>query len=270
MKQIQIERDGAVLMGRISNPPHGYMNDETADELSDLMDQVDADDGIRAVILTGGLPDVFIRHFDVGVLEQRGREMAEKGYKFTISRPVPESPYLTVLRRIETSPVPFIAAINGTAMGGGFELALACDIRLAQDGAYDLGLPEINIGLLPGAGGTQRLSRLIGEGRALELILTGATFSPNRAEALGIISQAVEGDVMSVAIDMARGLADKHPKAAAHIKSLVRGSTQRSLEEGLADERTLFCDLMVDQTSINLMAKMNSGDIEIKRGKEAN
>ncbi len=264
MAQFSVTRQGAVLKAAVSNPPHGYMDGDTEVELAALLDEVEFDDTVRAVVFTGGEPDVFIRHYDVGVLEERSRALAAKGVSFDTDRPVPESPYLTCLRRIETLPKAFVAAINGTAMGGGFELALACDIRLAQDGDYHLGLPEINIGLLPGAGGTQRLVRLIGEGRALEMTLLGRTIRPLEAAALGIVSACVEGDVVEHAMEIAAELAAKPPRALGHIKRLVRGAAGRPLAEGLADERTLFCDLMVDDQSIELMAEMNAGKRDIR------
>lgn len=260
MTQISVEIKDKVLVARIGNPPDGYMNEETAAELINLLDTIEADANIRAVVFTGSLDDVFIRHYDVALLEQRGREMAARGYTFDVSRPIPESPYLTALRRIDTMPKPFIAAINGTAMGGGFELALACDIRLVKDGPYQLGLPEINIGLLPGAGGTQRLARLVGEAKALELIMTGSTFSPQQACELGIASRCVDGDVLAAALQTANLLAAKHATALAHVKYLIKGATQRELASGLADERTLFCDLMVNGDSLQAMAQMNAGD----------
>lgn len=263
MTQIAVERKDAVLIARIGNPPAGYMDEETAAELMDLLDRIEGDEAIRATVLTGGLEGVFIRHYDVGLLERHGRAMAEKGYSFDRSRPVPETPFLKALTRIETMPKPFVVAINGTAMGGGFELALACDFRLVQDGPFDLGLPEINIGLLPGAGGTQRLARLVGEGRALDMIMTGATVSPRDAVALGVASRCIEGDVLPAALELAHELAGKHPVALAHIKHLVRGSIGRPSADGLADERTLFCDLMVNPDSLDLMARMNDGEMAI-------
>ncbi len=258
-RQIDVAVHGPVVLATIT-PPEGFMNDDTAAELEALLDRVDGDAALRAVVFTGGLPDVFIRHFDVGVLERRGRAMAARGLTFDPARPVPESVYLRCLRRIETSDRAFIAAINGTAMGGGFELGLACDIRIARAGNYLLGLPEINIGLLPGAGGTQRLTRLIGEGRALELALFGRTFSPERALALGILSECVD-DVVARGLELAGELAAKPPRAFAHIKRLIRGANAGHAH---ADERTLFCDLMVDETSLGLMAGMNAGRYDIR------
>ena len=234
------------------------------DELTSLLDTVEADDSLRVVVLTGGQPDVFIRHYDVGELEATSRHMADKGMTFDTARPVPESPYLACLRRIETMSTVFVAAINGTAMGGGFELALACDIRLVKDGDYHLGLPEINLGILPGAGGTQRLPRLIGEGRALEMMLLGRTISPSEAKGLGIVTECVDGDVLDRALVIAAEIAGKPPRAVAHIKRLVRGSTSRVIDDGLADERTLFCDLMVDPQAITRMAEMNAGKRDIR------
>lgn len=258
-RQIDIAVHGPVVLATIT-PPRGFMNDETAAELEALLDRLEAEPGLRAVVFTGGLPDVFIRHFDVGVLEQRGRAMAQRGLKFDPARPIPESPYLRCLRRIEASDRAFIAAINGTAMGGGFELSLACDIRIARAGDYMLGLPEINIGLLPGAGGTQRLPRLIGEGRALELMLLGRTITPQKALELGLVSECVD-DVVARGLALAGELAAKPPRAFAHIKRLVRGD---GAGHAYADERTLFCDLMVDDTALELMAGMNAGRYDIR------
>ena len=264
MSQITTQRDGAVLLATIANPPHGYMDAETESELETVLDEVDTDATVRAVVLTGGLSDVFVRHYDVGVLETLGRDLAARDLEFDTSRAVPESPYHVCLRRIATMPKAFVAAINGTAMGGGFELALACDIRLAKDGPYWLGLPEINIGLLPGAGGTQRLARLIGEGRALELILQGRTVGPAEAAKWGLVGQCVAGNVVEAALAVAHDLAAKPPLALAHIKRLIRGATSRPLDEGLADERTLFCDTVMQNEAIAQMAAFNAGRRDIR------
>ncbi|MDP6389616.1 MAG: enoyl-CoA hydratase/isomerase family protein [Alphaproteobacteria bacterium] len=264
MVQIVAKHDGPVMIATITNPPDGYMDAGTEGELAALLDLVEEDRDIRAVVFTGGMADVFIRHYDVGVLEELSRGMAGRGMTFDTSRSVPESPYHLCLRRIASMPKAFVAAINGTAMGGGFELALACDIRVAKDGPYWLGLPEINIGLLPGAGGTQRLPRLIGEGRALEMMLRGRTLRPREAAEWGLVSACVDGDVVAVASAIAHEVARKPARALANIKRLVRGSTSRPLSEGMADERTLFCDLMVSEEAIALMSDFNAGRRDIR------
>lgn len=253
---VQTEVDGAIAVIRFSNPPEGYMDEGTEAGLTDALERVESDEGVRAVILTGANEGVFIRHYDVRLLEARGRDLRARGYSFDPDRPVPEPPLHKCLRRIERSAKPYIAAINGTAMGGGFELALACDIRLAEAGDHWIGLPEANVGLLPGAGGTQRLPRLIGEARALEFMLLGRTASPEDAARMGLVSACVSGPVMEHARNVARDLVAKPAKALAHIKSLTRRAAD---EDMLARERTLFCDLMVSDEAIDLMSAMNEG-----------
>ena len=249
--RVEIELDGPVAVLRFVNPPDGYMDEGTEAGLAEAVERVEGDPGIRAAVVTGGTPGVFVRHYDVRVLEARGRAMRERGMRFSTDRPVPDRGTPAILSRIEASAKPWIAAINGTCMGGGFEIALACDIRFAEAGDYPIGLPEVNIGLLPGAGGTQRLPRLIGEGPALEMMLLGRTVGPEAAARLGMVSACVE-DVTAVAMETARALAERPPLALAHVKRLVRG------REGAAAERTLFCDLMVSEDGIDRMTQMNA------------
>jgi enoyl-CoA hydratase/carnithine racemase len=260
---IRIECDGPVATLLFSNPPDGYMDDGTEAALAVALDEVEGDAAIRAIVLTGADPGVFIRHFDVRVLEQRARKMAARGMRFAVERPVPETSLLASFRRIEDSPKPYLCALNGTAMGGGFELALCCDLRIAQDGPYDLGLPEVNLGLLPGAGGTQRLPRLVGTARALEIALLGRTVAPQEAARLGLVHECV-ADARARATALARALAAKPAAAIAHVKRLVRGALATPLEQGLAQERTLFCDLMVRPEAIDLMHEMNAGARDIR------
>lgn len=263
MPRLIIDTSGPVWQLQFHNPPEGLMDQVTATELSDFLDQVEASDSVRAVVLSGSTPGVFIRHYDVGELSGTGAALAGQDMVFDPDRPIPESPVHTCLRRMEELPVPFIAAINGMAMGGGLETALACDLRLVQDGDYDLGLPEITVGLLPGAGGTQRLTRVVGEARALQMILTGATIKPQQALEIGLVAECVSGDVVARALEVAGIIAAYPALAAGHIKHLVRGVARWSPEEGLARERTLFCDLMVSPESQAAMVRMleSGGDI---------
>jgi enoyl-CoA hydratase len=265
--QLKVDRHGSgVAVVRIGNPPGGFMDDGTERELVAVLDLLEGIDALRVVIFTGALPGVFVRHYDVRVLEQRARELAARGLVFTPERPVPPSTIHRCFDRIERSRLIFLAAINGVAMGGGFELALACDLRIAQEGDYPIGLPETGIGILPGAGGTQRLTRLVGAGRALEYILLGRTFGPRAAAAAGLVNESCGGDVLERCLAVAAELCAREPAALAHVKHLVRiASAERSPDAALALERTLFCDLMVKPGGIGAMAAFNASGLTLDR-----
>lgn len=268
MTQIEIERHdtppGTIAIVRFNNPPKGYMNAEMVGELDKAVDTLLADDAVRVLVFTGALKGVFIEHYDVSELVALSARLRAKGTTFSLDRPSPEGAYHKILARLEAAPKPVIAAINGTAMGGGFEFAMACDIRLAERGPYWLGQPEINIGILAGAGGTQRLVRLVGEARALELSLMGRTVSPDEAATLGMVHVAVDGPVLEHAMTMAKRLAAQPPKAVAHIKRLVRGAAETPLSQGLANERTLFMDLAVSDDGHRRMSEFVAGKRTIR------
>jgi enoyl-CoA hydratase/carnithine racemase len=142
-----------------------------------------------------------------------------------------------ILNRFAASSPLFVAAIAGHALGGGYEIALACDIRVAAEGSYRIGLPEVTLGLLPGTGGTQRLPRLIGRGRALELMTTGRTVTPAEAERLGMVDRLVPADEFEQAVaDLAAGLAGGAPLAVAGITRAVNDGLDRPLPEALDRE----------------------------------
>ncbi|MDP6793380.1 MAG: enoyl-CoA hydratase/isomerase family protein, partial [Anaerolineales bacterium] len=145
------------------------------------------------------------------------------------------------LNKIATSEKIFIAAINGYALGGGFEVALACDLRFAAEGSYTIGLPEVTLGLLPGAGGTQRLSRLIGNNLALELMITGERVSPEKALELGIVNRLFQaGKLLAATEAFARRLTEGATVAIGAIKQAVHRGTDSGLSAGLALERDLI------------------------------
>ena len=261
-ERLQARAQGAVLVVQLFNPPHGCMDDRSESELLALLDRLDGTPALRVVLLTGRDAGVFVRHYDVAVLEQRARGMAARGLRFTPERPVPEAPLHRALARIEASSRVFIAAINGTCMGGGFELALACDLRYAQAGDYRIGLPEVNIGLLPGAGGTQKLWRVMGHAAATEALLLGRTFAPAEAAASGLVHGCAE-DALAHAHTVADELAGKPQPALGHIKWLAQRAGQADPAVGLAAERTLFCDTMVSDEALRRMAQMNAGRRDI-------
>jgi enoyl-CoA hydratase/carnithine racemase len=261
-ERLSLVAHGAVATARLFNPPHGFMDAASEGELTAMLDLVERTPQLRVLVLTGRDPGVFLRHYDVALLERRGREMAARGLRFSPERPVPESPLHRCLARIEASPCIFVAAINGHCMGGGYELALACDLRYAQHGHYRIGLPEVNIGLLPGAGGTQKLQRVMGAAGALESLLLGRTFEPAEALTHGLV-HGTAADVLHHALAVAQELAGKPAAALRHIKHLVRRAADAELSQRLAEERTLFCDLMVNDESLQRMAEMNAGRRDI-------
>ncbi len=265
MPQLTIEHEGGVAVVTITNPPMGYMDAGTVPELDAVTKELEADDSVRAIVLTGGLPGVFIRHYSVVELEGLSRTLRERGTVVDTTQLVPERALDVVFHRIETMPKPVIAAVNGLAMGGGFELTLACDLRVAEEGDYEMGLPEVNIGILPGAGGTQKLARLVGMARALEMAMRGRTVSPREAYDLGIVQElAPAGAALARATAIAQELAAKPPLSVAHIKRLVRMTPETTLADGLALERTLFMDTLVSDDGHRLMAKMNAEDLDIR------
>lgn len=265
MPQVSIERRGGVAICTITNPPDGFMDSATVPELDAATKELEADAAVRAVVFVGGVPGVFIRHYSVHELEALSRQLRGQGVKVDTSLNIPERALDIVYRRIEEMAKPCIAAMNGTAMGGGFELALCCDIRIGEDGPYWYGLPEVNVGILPGAGGTQKLARLVGTARALEMTLRGRTVSPAEAELLGIVHEvAPAGHALQRAIAIAEEIAAKPTRAVAHIKRLVRMTTGTPIADGLPVERTLFLDLLVSDEALELMHRMNEGSRDIR------
>ena len=249
---------GEILFG---NTDQGLMDEAMEVDLLAAIVAVTSDPKLRVCILSGEQSGVFIRHYDLKVLAPKAVAMSARKLAFTTDRPVPEAPIHQAMRMMEQSPVIFIAAMTGTAMGGGFELSLACDLRLVQEGDYEFGLPEINLGILPGAGGTQRLPQIVGQSRALQMTLTGQTLSPVQMVEFGLALSAVP-DAYAEAQVLAKRMAGKPERAAGHIKRLVRQAISPRVDD-FADERTLFCDLMVQSDAARLLTEGASGQRRI-------
>lgn len=256
-QRVSCEAHGQTAIVRFHNADMGLMDATMERELLDVVRLLEGVPALRAVVLTGGQPDVFIRHYDVSALCSRAEIMRKKGLQFSTDRIVPKAPIHDAMELISKSRLLYIAALNGTAMGGGFELALACDLRVVQEGDHELGLPEINLGLLPGAGGTQRLARLLGESRAMEMLILGRVVRPAELVQLGL-AQACVKDALAHATMLAEQIALRPERAARHIKALVRGARDWPLPEGEGFERTLFCDCMVDPEAQPLMHQVAS------------
>jgi enoyl-CoA hydratase len=207
---IDVSSDGGVCVVRIDRQDAlNALNVETLTELRDRLREVAADESVRAVVLTGAGEKAFVAGADIKYMSGLSPEDA-KGWGALGHE---------AARLLETMAKPTIAAINGFALGGGCELALACDIRYASSRAK-LGQPEINLGIVPGWGGTQRLARVCGIGVAKELILTGRTVDAEEALRIGLVT-ALADPVLDRALEMARELAAKSPVALALAKRLV-------------------------------------------------
>lgn len=226
-----LERDGAVATVTINRPKVlNALNAQTLAELRTAMLDLQADATVRVVILTGAGERSFVAGADISELASQSpvsaRDVARTGQ--------------SVFALIEQLGKPVIAAINGFALGGGCELAMACTLRLAADTAK-LGQPEINLGLLPGYAGTQRLPRLVGQGRALELMLVGAPISATEAERIGLVNRVVPAaELLSAARALAAQLAGQAPVATRFILDAVHHGYDLPFSEACEHEAALF------------------------------
>lgn len=208
---------------------HNALNADTRAELLAHLDEMRSDPAVRVVVLTGAGGKAFIAGADIG--EFAGRTPVDQ-FRAMLASPV--------YAALEAFPKPTIAAINGYCLGGGCELAMACDIRVAADTAK-LGQPEINLGIIPGGGGTQRLPRLVGLGNAFKLLYTGDPVDAAEALRIGLVDEVVPAtELMSRVRALAEKIASKSPVALELIKWAVRASVRSSLDEGLRHETTLF------------------------------
>ena len=266
MSHLEAERRDRVLVVRISNPPRHLMNAAMVAELEALITTIERDASIGAVVLTGAADGYFIAHYDVeeilegvsgpapslgarasgGALRTVGAVGRVPGAKAAIGR----SPLKGVadLRnihelflRMNRCDTAFIAAINGTAMGGGCELTLACDLRLMADGPHRIGLPEITLGFIPGAGGTTRLTRFLGPARAMALMLEADVLDPRAAARVGLVHRVLPQErLLPEAIRSAERIAAREPAAIAALKRTVYEGSSMDLDAALHLERAQF------------------------------
>src|SRR5215204_730732 len=283
MPMLEVERRGRVLVVSVDHPPHNFMTAELVRELQRLVRSLRGDRSVGAVVITGKPDDLYITHYDVAeilasvrragiaappwltaiVLRIAGavrhipvlRELAERtplGAVFELYR------IHDLFLEMNRSDVAFIAAINGPATGGGCEISLACDVRLMADTDIAIGLPEMTIDFNPGAGGTQRLPRLVGVGRALQMMLEGRTLSPREALDHGLVGAVVPPDqVKDAAIHMGERLARRAPEAIRSLKRAVYEGGSRPLAQGLGVERKWFMVASATDSSQEKMAAMS-------------
>ena len=229
---ISTERDGHVAVATIDNPPMNALSAALLDELEAEIDALDADDDVRAIVLRGGGERAFVAGADIKEFPSlRDSPPSEGGSARGIQK---------LGARMDQARTPFVAAIQGFCLGGGLELAMACDIRVAAEDAQ-LGQPEIKLGLIPGGGGTQRLPRLVGPGRAMLVNLTGDFVDAATAERWGLVERiAPKGEVVEAATEIARTIAARSPVSVGVLRELARETRDLPLAEGLKQEAAGF------------------------------
>ena len=239
------ERDGVALI-HLNRPPANSYNRAFLDELNAAIDEVRWDADIRGAVLVSDLAPKF---FSAGADVVNFKNSTQQQRVMTVLHAH------EILRKIEYTPKVFVAAINGHALGGGLEIALACDFRFAAEGEYRLGLPEVSLGLLPGNGGTQRLSRLIGRNKALDMMLTNTQVGPQKALELGIVDRVFPADsLQDQAVEYVAKLAKGPTLAIGNIKIATRTGADLPVEGALALEREAVWRLFMSEDAAEGLA----------------
>jgi enoyl-CoA hydratase/carnithine racemase len=238
-QNIRTEVEDRIAVLTIDHPPVNSFNKQVVTELDAAIDQLMADDEVKAIVITGAGTNAFVAGADIPEIKElienpgddyaEAREFLERGQD--------------VNRKIETATKPIIAAINGFCLGGGLELAMACHMRICSDRAR-LGQPEINLGLIPGWGGTQRLPRIVGKAKALEMILTGDMIRAQEAYRIGLVNKVVpDGAILKEARGLARKIVSKSECCIAAALQAVTEGLEAGIEGGLDIEKEQFVAL---------------------------
>ena len=254
-KFLDIEDNGKYIICHLSNPPSHTLTLGGVEEIHKFLDIVEQKTDLRVLAFTGSGQDVFIKHYEVG-------ELADTAEKNISEKKPQQSPlelhgFHKMLLRLRDLKAIVVAGINGNTAGGGCEFSLGCDLRIMKHGDYKIGLPETSVGILPGGGGTQRLSRLIGSSRALDLILHAKLLSPKEAFEFGLINKLVSHDnfqeeLMSYCLD----LASRAPIALRQVKKIIHQGLDKTLEEGLLMEQEAFDVTMRSNDAARAMRSM--------------
>jgi enoyl-CoA hydratase len=240
-KYFVVEPRGKVALVTLTHPPRNFLRTGMMYELNDLLDAAEHD-GVRALVITGGVKGYFIAHADLQIVRdaEPSHPKAYASLRY----------WHHALSRLQTCPQVVIAAINGQALGGGCEFALACDFRFMARGPKKIGLIEIQLGIIPGAGGTQRMARLLGRGKALELILEGKALSAEEAERFGLVHRAVDPDrLLPESLAYAEKLARWSPVAVRNIKRAIHEGLEMPLAQGLELEMACFYEAMTTEVA---------------------
>ena len=233
VKKVVCEIKDGLAVVTLNNPPFNALNAAVMSELDHILDDLASNHSVQVVIMTGAGEKAFVAGADIkqftGITPASGKELVRLGHE--------------ILSKIKALDQPVIAAIHGLTLGGGCELALACDLRIASENAL-LGFPEVSLGILPGYGGTQRLPRLIGPSRAMALICTGDPIKADEAFRIGLVDKlAPVGQVLEEAKLMANKIMSRAPLAVQAAKKAILTGVEMTFEEGLMLEADLFASL---------------------------
>jgi enoyl-CoA hydratase len=288
-EQIKITRDGAVETIAFTNPPKNFITSLMLKEFYAELLRVKQDPGVRVIVLTGGLTDSFLTHYNVTELIEYARLAPKPPARLNDLAARVMSRIITMAHRhpfidrilagafesrspgeqgvyywarcldiLDTLPKPAIAAINGLSLGGGCEISLCCDFRfMARGSHYRIGLPEVLVGIIPGGTGTPlRLPRVVGEARALEILLTGKLYTPEEAQAMGLIHEAIAPDqLMPRVMELAQTLARRAPLAVAAAKRDIREGSRLSYPQGRAVDMAAVAVCMASEDAVMGMSQ---------------
>ena len=233
MTNVLLEKKGHIAVATINRPKAlNALNSQVLEDIDQLVEQVKADDEIRALVITGSGEKAFVAGADIGEMstltKAEGEAFGKKGND--------------VFRKLETLPVPTIAAVNGFALGGGCEMSMSCDIRLCAETAV-FGQPEVGLGITPGFGGTQRLARLVGMGMAKQLVYSALNIKADEALRIGLVNAVYpQAELMENVLKLAGKIAKNAPIAVRNCKKAINGGISLPIEKAVEVEEKLFGD----------------------------
>ena len=266
-KHLEIEDQGQIIICYLSNPPTHTLTAQGLLEIHDFLDSLVPNKELRILAFTGAGEDVFIRHYEVGELADTAEKNIgrQEETKKPDNNPIKElHGFHKMLLKIRDLDAIVVAGINGNTAGGGCEFSLGCDLRVMSSGDYFIGLPETSVGILPGGGGTQRLARLIGSSRALDLILHGKLISNVKALEFGIINEILPKESFLKSLkEYCRILANRAPIALREVKRAIHRGMDLPLEEALLLEQEAFNKTMNSKDAAKAMRTMLNSKEEI-------